>query len=66
MDYHNNILLFAYYFDFDIMNDQVLSLAKMCIIYTSFISLDSTPIAANTVQNNPKTFKKINFQVIIN
>lgn len=40
------------------MKSQVLKLAEMGIIDTSFIALDSTPISANTSQNNPKSFKK--------
>lgn len=39
-----------------IMKSQVLYLSKQGIIDTSFIGLDSTPIAANTLQNNPKSF----------
>lgn len=39
-----------------IMKSQVLYLSKQGIIDTSFIGLDSTPIAANTSQNNPKSF----------
>ena len=40
----------------DIMKAQVLSLADKGIIDSSFIGLDSTPIKANTSQNNPKSF----------
>ena len=40
----------------DIMKAQVLSLADKGIIGSSFIGLDSTPIEANTSQNNPKSF----------
>lgn len=40
----------------DIMKSQVLFLAREGIVDTSFIGLDSTPIAANTSQNNPKSF----------
>ena len=39
-----------------IMKSQVLFLADKGIIDTSFIGLDSTPISANTSQNNPKSF----------
>lgn len=39
-----------------IMQSQVLSLAAKGIIDTSFIGLDSTPVSANTSQNNPKSF----------
>lgn len=38
------------------MKSQVLFLAKEGIVDTSFIGLDSTPVAANTSQNNPKSF----------
>ncbi len=40
----------------DIMKSQVLWLSEKGFIDTSFIGLDSTPIAANTSQNNPKSF----------
>lgn len=40
----------------DIMKSQVLSLGEKGFIDTSFIGLDSTPIVANTSQNNPKSF----------
>ena len=40
----------------EIMQTQVLKLAKLGIIDTSFIGLDSTPNKANTKQNNPKSF----------
>ena len=45
----------------DLMKSQVLKLSEMGIIDTSFIALDSTPISANTSQNNPKSFKKNKF-----
>ena len=41
-----------------LMQSQVLKLAETDVIDTSFIALDSTPISANTSQNNPKSFKK--------
>ena len=44
-----------------LMKSQVLKLSKMCIIDTSFIALDSTPVSANTRQNNPKSFAKNKF-----
>lgn len=44
-----------------LMQSQVLELTKRGIIDSSFISLDSTPIAANTSQNNPKSFVKNKF-----
>ena len=39
-----------------IMKSQVRLLADKGIMDTSFIGLDSTPVAANTSQNNPKSF----------
>lgn len=45
-----------------IMQSQVLSLAADGIIDTSFIGLDSTPVSANTSQNNPKSFLSNKFQ----
>ena len=45
----------------NIMKNQVLELSKLGIIDTSFIGLDSTPISANTSNNNPKSFKKNKF-----
>lgn len=39
-----------------IMKTQVLSLAEHGIIDISLIGLDSTPVSANTSQNNPKYF----------
>ena len=44
-----------------LMQSQVLRLSEMGIIDTSFIALDSTPISANTHQNNPKSFAKNKF-----
>ena len=44
-----------------IMQSQVLKLAELGIIDTSFIGLDSTPVAANTKLNNPKSFSKNKF-----
>ncbi len=44
-----------------VMQTQVLNLAERGIIDTSFIGLDSTPISANTKQNNPKSFVKNKF-----
>ena len=40
----------------EVMQLQVLKLAELGIIDTSFIGLDSTPIMANTKFNNPKAF----------
>ena len=45
-----------------IMKSQVLYLSKQGIVDTSFIGLDSTPIAANTSQNNPKSFLSNKFK----
>ena len=44
-----------------LMKSQVLKLSEMGIIDTSFIALDSTPVNANTRQNNPKSFAKNKF-----
>lgn len=44
-----------------LMQSQVLKLSEMGIIDTSFIALDSTPVNANTRQNNPKSFAKNKF-----
>lgn len=53
-------------FDHDIlsgiMKSQVLYLAGKGIIDTSFIGLDSTPVFANTSQNNPKSFHADRFK----
>jgi hypothetical protein len=43
------------------MKGQVLELAEMKLIDRSFIGLDATPNAANTKQNNPKSFLKNKF-----
>lgn len=43
------------------MHSQVQKLYDLGVIDTSFIALDSTPIMANTSQNNPKSFKKDKF-----
>lgn len=37
------------------MKSQVIFLTNHAIIDTSFIELDSTPVAANASQNNPKS-----------
>lgn len=44
-----------------VMERQVLHLAKLGIVDTSFIGQDSTPVMANTCQNNPKSFRKDKF-----
>lgn len=46
----------------DIMKSQVLILSEHGIIDSSFIGLDSTPVAANTSQNNPKSFLSNKFK----
>lgn len=38
------------------MKSQVICLSTRGIVDISFIGLDSTPIAANTSQNNPRSF----------
>ena len=40
----------------EIMAEQVEKLYNLGIVDASFIGLDSTPVAANTKQNNPKSF----------
>ena len=45
-----------------IMAQQVKKLYELGIMDASFIGLDSTPIAANTKQNNPKSFAKDKFK----
>ncbi|MEG2679522.1 MAG: transposase [Oscillospiraceae bacterium] len=45
----------------EIMAGLVQKLYEMGIVDASFIGLDSTPIAANTKQNNPKSFAKNKF-----
>ena len=40
---------------------QVQKLAELGLIEPSFIDIDSTPIMANTSQNNPKSFRKNKF-----
>lgn len=44
-----------------LMSEQVKELYDMGIVDASFIAIDSTPIAANTAQNNPKSFAKNKF-----
>ena len=46
----------------DIMRSQVLFLSEKGIVDASFIGLDSTPISANTSQNNPKAFLSNKFK----
>jgi Transposase DDE domain./Transposase domain (DUF772). len=45
----------------EIMASQVRKLYELGIVDASFIGLDSTPIMANTSQNNPKSFAKNKF-----
>lgn len=45
----------------DIMKSQVLSLQKLGAMSNSIVSVDSTPIKANTKYNNPKCFSKHKF-----
>ena len=45
----------------DIMGKQVQKLYELGILDASFIGLDSTPVAASTAQNNPKSFLKNKF-----
>lgn len=44
-----------------IMGQQVKKLYELGILDASFIGLDSTPVAASTAQNNPKSFLKNKF-----
>jgi len=53
-NFDNNILR-------DLMASQVKKLYELGIVDASYIALDSTPIAANTKQNNPKSFCKNKF-----
>jgi len=45
----------------EVMQSQVLKLAELGVIDSSFIGLDSTPNMANTKQNNTKSFAKNKF-----
>ena len=45
-----------------VMQSQVQKLYELGILDASFIALDSTPISANTSQNNPKSFKTDKFK----
>ena len=45
-----------------LMQSQVLKAYNLALLDTSFIGLDSTPVFANTAQNNPKSFKKNKFK----
>lgn len=56
------IRVFGHDFLKQIMQSQVLFLSQAGIVDTSFIGLDSTPIAANTSQNNPKSFASSKFK----
>ena len=46
----------------NIMASQVKRLYELGIVDASFIAIDSTPISANTSQNNPKSFGKDKFK----
>lgn len=50
-DFDNNLLK-------ALMSEQVRKLYEMGVADASFIAVDSTPIAANTMRNNPKSFAK--------
>lgn len=45
-----------------VMADLVKRLYELGVVDASFIGLDSTPVAANTKQNNPKSFAKNKFK----
>ena len=69
-DYLDNNRLIAHYCGFNIMEplpsywtyDRFLrQLYELGIVDASFIGLDSTPVMANTKQNNPKSFAKNKF-----
>lgn len=45
-----------------VMQSQVQKLYELGVLDASFIALDSTPISANTSQNNPKSFKADKFK----
>ena len=45
----------------NVMSGLVERLYKLGIVDASFIGLDSTPVMANTAQNNPKSFQKNKF-----
>ena len=44
-----------------LMQTEVLKAAELCLIDTSFIALDSTPVKANVSNNNPKSFSHNKF-----
>ena len=44
-----------------IMADLVRQLYELGIVYASFVGLDSTPVMADTKQNNPRSFAKSKF-----
>lgn len=41
-----------------LMSEQVQKLYALGVVDASFIAIDSTPMAANTLQNNPKSFSR--------
>ena len=70
VDYLDNNRLIAHYCGFNIMEplpsywtyDRFLrQLYELGVVDASFVGLDSTPIMANTKQNNPKSFAKSKF-----
>ena len=69
-DYLDNNRLIAHYCGFNIMEplpsywtyDRFLrQLYELGVVDASFVGLDSTPVMANTKQNNPKSFAKSKF-----
>ena len=70
VDYLDNNRLIAHYCGFNIMEplpsywtyDRFLrQLYELGVVDASFVGLDSTPVMANTKQNNPKSFAKNKF-----
>ena len=70
VDYLDNNRLIAHYCGFNIMEplpsywtyDRFLrQLYELGVVDASFVGLDSTPVMANTKQNNPKSFAKSKF-----
>jgi hypothetical protein len=46
----------------EVMQNQVIRLAELGVLDTSFVGLDSTPVTANTAHNNPKSFRRDKFR----
>ena len=70
MDYLDNNRIIAHYCGFNIMEplpsywtyDRFMrQLYELGVVDASFVGLDSTPVMANTKQNNPKSFAKNKF-----